>query len=638
MEIIVKGVDQISPVMKKIKGDTGGVTSFMEANWKKVGLATAGAATAIEMFARKQAPMLEKSRQIAAAIGMNEKAFRALAIEAANVTFPLKDVLDLMELGKQAGLDSADSLKDYATFWDTVGDATGENAVQLGKAGTALRGMGIDLGNEKEALAAFGYVTENTSGKIGEFLMFLDKCGPDLREMNMDVNQSAAILGILEKQFGMSARTARTEFMQAVIAADGSMDVLLETLGISEETFKSYSAEVESSSEVIQRNADIHAKSYTPIQKLQHVVSELGFKFAGTVEQAAKFAPALYLVGPAMKLVSLGSGLLSKVLHGNFIPAILASVKSAWAFTAALLANPLTWWIIGITAIIAAIILLYQNWDKVTAFISRTIDWIGEKVKWLGDAFKWVAEKLGIYKEKTTEIIEETDTLKESVDAVNESIDDLAITEEEAVIATELLTEESEGLGTALEGVEEKAGKASDAIKIYAEDVGEDYIQLAVKATDSWEDFYAFWEAEAKRTAEVIKDVNEEVAASAAKTKPSNLYKIVDAEGNTIGLQTGNIISQAMKDEGVTLIKLHTGGMVKTTIPGGEGIAVLKDREIVSEGEIPKSNQINITIQEGAFKITANKLDEGVIKNAGKLLFEEIFDQFRAHNIQLVRG
>ncbi len=638
MEIIVKGVDQISPVMKKIKGDTGGVTSFMEANWKKVGLATAGAATAIEMFARKQAPMLEKSRQIAAAIGMNEKAFRALAIEAANVTFPLKDVLDLMELGKQAGLDSADSLKEYATFWDTVGDATGESAVQLGKMGVSLRGIGIELGNEKEALAAFGYITESTSGSINDFLMFLDKCGPELREMNMDVNQSASILGILEKEFGMSARTARTEFMQAVIAADGSMDVLLETLGISEDTFKQYSAEVVNSSEVIQRNADIHAKSYTPIQKLQHAVSELGFKFAGTVEQAAKFAPALYLVGPAMKLVSLGSGLLSKVLHGNFIPAILASVKSAWAFTAALLANPLTWWIIGITAVIAAIILLYQNWDKVTAFISRTIDWIGEKVKWLGDAFKWVAEKLGIYKEKTTEIIEETDTLKESVDAVNESIDDLAITEEEAVIATELLTEESEGLGTALEGVEEKAGKASDAIKIYAEDVGEDYIQLAVKATDSWEDFYAFWEAEAKRTAEVIKDVNEEVAASAAKTKPSNLYKIVDAEGNTIGLQTGNIISQAMKDEGVTLIKLHTGGMVKTTIPGGEGIAVLKDREIVSEGEIPKSNQINITIQEGAFKITANKLDEGVIKNAGKLLFEEIFDQFRAHNIQLVRG
>ncbi len=206
MEIIVKGVDQISPVMKKIKGDTGGVTSFMEANWKKVGLATAGAATAIEMFARKQAPMLEASRKIAAAIDMEEKAFRQLAIETANVTFPLKDVLDLMELGKQAGLDSADSLKDYATFWDTIGDATGESGVQLGKMGVSLRGIGIELGNEKEALAAFGYITESTSGSINDFLMFLDKCGPELREMNMDVNQSASILGVLEKEFGIKMK------------------------------------------------------------------------------------------------------------------------------------------------------------------------------------------------------------------------------------------------------------------------------------------------------------------------------------------------------------------------------------------------------------------------------------------------
>ncbi len=317
LDIIINAIDKASPVINKLGANNSKVMGFMEKNWLKVGACCAVAATAIEAFARKQAPMLEKSRQIAAAIGMNEKAFRALAIETANVTFPLKDVLDLMELGKQAGLRSADALKEYATFWDTVGDATGENAVQLGKMGVSLRGIGIDLGNEKEAFAAFGYITENTSGKITDFLMFLDKCGPELREMNMDVNQSAAILGILEKQFGMSARTARTEFMQAVVSADGSMDTLLETLGISEETFNQYNVEVEKCSGVIQRNAKIHEESFTPIQKLQDVVSKLGFKFAGTVEQAAKFAPALYLVGPAMKAISLSSGLFSKIMSGS---------------------------------------------------------------------------------------------------------------------------------------------------------------------------------------------------------------------------------------------------------------------------------------------------------------------------------
>lgn len=49
------------------------------------------------------------------------------------------------------------------------------------------------------------------------------------------------------------------------------------------------------------------------------------------------------------------------------MPGLIASV---WAFTTALLANPITWIIVGIVALIGVIILLYNNWDKVTAFMS----------------------------------------------------------------------------------------------------------------------------------------------------------------------------------------------------------------------------------------------------------------------------
>ena len=49
------------------------------------------------------------------------------------------------------------------------------------------------------------------------------------------------------------------------------------------------------------------------------------------------------------------------------LPGLIASV---WSFTAALFANPVTWIVIGIIALIAVIILLAQNWDAVTAWIS----------------------------------------------------------------------------------------------------------------------------------------------------------------------------------------------------------------------------------------------------------------------------
>ena len=87
------------------------------------------------------------------------------------------------------------------------------------------------------------------------------------------------------------------------------------------------------------------------------------------------------------------------------MPGLIASV---WSFTAALLANPITWVVVGIVALIAALILLWQNWDSVTAFLQNAwdtacskitaglewlkqgfqsiMDWIGEKIAWFGEA------------------------------------------------------------------------------------------------------------------------------------------------------------------------------------------------------------------------------------------------------------
>ncbi len=66
------------------------------------------------------------------------------------------------------------------------------------------------------------------------------------------------------------------------------------------------------------------------------------------------------------------------------MPGLIASV---WSFTAALLANPITWVVIGIVALIAAIILLWQNWDSVTAWIQGV--WNGF-VNGIKAGFDWI--------------------------------------------------------------------------------------------------------------------------------------------------------------------------------------------------------------------------------------------------------
>ena len=53
-------------------------------------------------------------------------------------------------------------------------------------------------------------------------------------------------------------------------------------------------------------------------------------------------------------------------------------IASVWSFTAALLANPITWIVIGIMALIAVVILLWKNWDKVSAALAASWQWLRE--------------------------------------------------------------------------------------------------------------------------------------------------------------------------------------------------------------------------------------------------------------------
>src|SRR5690606_19330927 len=129
---------------------------------------------------------------------------------------PIEEAYASMEAGRQQGIKSGEQLQEFATFWDMVGDATGESGPELAKASVALRAVGIEAGNDAEALSALGFITEEATSTTGDFLKFLERTGPELRELGADVDDAAAILGILESEFGMSGRTARTEFRQAV--------------------------------------------------------------------------------------------------------------------------------------------------------------------------------------------------------------------------------------------------------------------------------------------------------------------------------------------------------------------------------------------------------------------------------------
>lgn len=124
------------------------------------------------------------------------------------------------------------------------------------------------------------------------------------------------------------------------------------------------------------------------------VISSLGFviasfiknitalykSFSKIIKVLKKVLPIVLRLGKALRLMGLsalkGAGnaakgmlLMARQAITTAVTALPALISSVWAFTAALLANPITWIVIGIIALIAVIIYLWKHWDKVTAFM-----------------------------------------------------------------------------------------------------------------------------------------------------------------------------------------------------------------------------------------------------------------------------
>ena len=118
----------------------------------------------------------------------------------------------------------------------------------------------------------------------------------------------------------------------------------------------------------------------------------------------ASVGPVLLVVAKLITALTTVAGALATIkaaIMTTLIPSLVTATASVWTFTAALLANPITWVVMAIGALIAALVLLYQNWDEVTEFISEvwegTCIIVGEWLEWLGTEFKkwgdWIKQK-----------------------------------------------------------------------------------------------------------------------------------------------------------------------------------------------------------------------------------------------------
>ena len=119
--------------------------------------------------------------------------------------------------------------------------------------------------------------------------------------------------------------------------------------------------------------------------------------FAASVWQSAK----AMATAAAQGIKNFVTGLVSMarqaiVTAATALPALISSV---WAFTAALLANPMTWVVLGIMALIGAIVLCVVYWDDIRAAAATAWDAISVAAaaafEWLKGVFSGIVTWLG---------------------------------------------------------------------------------------------------------------------------------------------------------------------------------------------------------------------------------------------------
>ena len=111
------------------------------------------------------------------------------------------------------------------------------------------------------------------------------------------------------------------------------------------------------------------------MQNMSTAMAPIFVHIANVVSAIATWASANPVLAGGIVAIATAVTIVTGVLMA--LGPVITGVKTAMMlFNTTLLANPITWVIVGIMALIAAIILLWQNWDSVSAFLASSWEWI----------------------------------------------------------------------------------------------------------------------------------------------------------------------------------------------------------------------------------------------------------------------
>lgn len=272
-------------------------------------------------------------------------------------------------------------------------------------AAKTLIGFGVAADDAVRATKILGNASVVTGGDLGGMALVMGQVSAagklSSQDMYQLINQGIPILQLMGKTTGKTTAELRDMMAQGKVSAEMVFEALNTAYGDPglleryADTGTAAMASMQDSQDSFLLSlggvqagvAGFEAKAgglYDSIKKIMFGISKF-LSDPAVQKAAADFGNGLatgmnWLMENGDVVVSVIAGLAAGILY-LLAPAIWAAVTATWAWTVALLANPVTWIVIGIMALVAAIVWLAQNWDTATAWITSV--W-GQFVSWLG--------------------------------------------------------------------------------------------------------------------------------------------------------------------------------------------------------------------------------------------------------------
>lgn len=326
--------------------------------------------------------------------GMKAAAIPAAAAGAALVKVALDAKESASNLQQSTGAvesvfaDQAAAVQGYAAAaQDSVGLAKTQYQELAAVTASQLKNMGVstdqlvgqtdDLITKGADLAAtFGGTTADAVGALGALLRGeadpIERYGVSIKDADVKARMAAMGLDGLE---GEAAKTARTTALLALI----NEQTAAATGQFSRESDQAAGAQQRAAA-AAENAAAALGESLLPIQT--EVSNAMASAATVISENVGLFTTLAVIIGVVAAVV-LGYNAIMAV-----VPVVQGIATAAqWAWNAALLANPVTWVVLGIIALIAIIVVLVTHWDTVKQV---AIDCWNALVQAAQDAWTWL--------------------------------------------------------------------------------------------------------------------------------------------------------------------------------------------------------------------------------------------------------